>query len=100
MTALSVTCRPAFAAELAEQFGVSETALKTYFRNVYGCSFREFQQKMRMEKAMVLLIQTSDSLKSIAHKVGFSGQSKLTQAFRKYVGCTPLEYHKKAVNHV
>lgn len=88
------------AAELAGWFGVSETALKTYFRNVYGYSFREFQQKMRMEKAMALLIQTSDSLETIAHKVGFSGQSKLTQAFRKYAGCTPLEYRKKEANHV
>ena len=88
------------AAELAGRFGVSETALKTYFRNVYGYSFREFQQKMRMEKAMALLIQTSDSLETIAHKVGFSGQSKLTQAFRKYAGCTPLEYRKKEANHV
>ena len=88
------------AAELAGRFGVSETALKTYFRNVYGYSFRAFQQKMRMEKAMALLIQTSDSLETIAHKVGFSGQSKLTQAFRKYAGCTPLEYRKKEANHV
>ena len=83
------------AAELAVQFGVSETSMKTYFRNVYGYSFREFQQKMRMEKAVELLVQTSDSLCQIARRVGFSGQSKFTDAFRKYAGCTPMEYRKK-----
>ncbi|MBR2088714.1 MAG: helix-turn-helix transcriptional regulator [Oscillospiraceae bacterium] len=83
------------AAELAVQFGVSETSMKTYFRNVYGYSFREFQQKMRMEKAVELLVQTSDSLCQIARQVGFSGQSKFTDAFRKYAGCTPMEYRKK-----
>lgn len=88
------------AAEFAAQFDVSETALKTYFRNVYGYSFRDFQQKVRMEKTMELLIQTSDSLDTIARKVGFSGQSKFTQAFRKYAGCTPLAYRKKAANYV
>ena len=83
------------AAELAAQFGVSETALKTYFRNVYGYSFRNFQRKLRMDKAMELLTRTADSLDTIARKVGFSGQSRFTDAFRKYVGCSPLEYRKK-----
>lgn len=83
------------AAELASQFGISETSLKTYFRNVYGYAFRDFQQKVRMEKAMELLIHTTDPLDMIAHKVGFSGQSKFTQAFRNYTGYTPLEYRKK-----
>ena len=83
------------AAELAAQFGISETSLKAYFRNVYGYSFRDFQQKVRMEKAMELLTQTNDSLDTIAHKVGFSGQSKFTQAFRNYAGCTPITYRKK-----
>lgn len=85
------------AAELAAQFGVSETALKGYFRNVYGYSFRDFQQKMRMEKAKELLTQTADSLDQIARKVGFSGQSKFSEAFRKYTGCTPLRYRKESL---
>ena len=88
------------AAELAAQFGLSETSLKTYFRNVYGYSFREFQQKMRMEKAMELLVHTTDSLCQIARQVGFSGQSKFTDAFRKYAGCTPLQYRKKEAKYV
>jgi AraC-like DNA-binding protein len=53
-----------------------------------------------MEKAMELLTQTNDSLDTIAHKVGFSGQSKFTQAFRNYTGCTPLEYRKKEGKNV
>lgn len=88
------------AAELASQFDISETSLKTYFRNVYGYAFRVFQQKVRMEKAMELLIHTTDSLDMIAHNVGFSGQSKFTQAFRNYTGCTPLEYRKKEGENV
>lgn len=83
------------AAEFAAQFGISETSLKAYFRNVYGYAFRDFQQKVRMEKAMELLTQTSDSLDMIARKIGFSGQSRFTEAFRKYAGCTPLEFRKK-----
>lgn len=36
------------AKDLANEYGISETSLKNYFRSVYGCGYAEYQQKARM----------------------------------------------------
>lgn len=79
---------------MAEQFGVSETSVKNYFRSVYGCGFAEFQQYARMERAASLLKDTDDKLCDISLAVGYASQPKFGAAFKAFYGMTPLEYRR------
>lgn len=83
------------ARQLAERFGVSESSLKNYFSNVYGCGYAEYQHTARMGKAAELLANTENKVAEIAAAVGFSTQTKFGAAFKECYGVTPLEYRRK-----
>ena len=83
------------AKELAGQFGISETALKNYFRIVYGTGYAEYQQIKRMELSARLLQETDDKIADIAMAVGYATQPKFGAAFKACYGVTPLEYRRQ-----
>ena len=83
------------AKELARRFGISETALKNYFRIVYGTGYAEYQQIKRMERSARLLQETDDKIVDIAMAVGYATQPKFGAAFKAYYGVTPLEYRRQ-----
>ena len=39
------------AAMFAEKYGLSDTTVKSYFRNIYGYSFKAYQMKLRLQKS-------------------------------------------------
>ena len=83
------------AKELAVEFGVSETSLKTYFRGVYGCGYAEFQQILRLKNAANLLAQTDKKVIDIALSVGYKSQPKFGAAFKERYKVSPLEYRRR-----
>lgn len=76
----------------AEKYGLSATTVKNYFKNVYGYSFKEYQMKVRMEKAEELLTTTDMKLVEIAMSIGYSTQAKFISAFKKHYNMTPSKY--------
>ncbi|WP_028668084.1 chromate resistance protein ChrB domain-containing protein [Runella zeae] len=60
-----------------------------YFENV---SYGEYIRKMRIEKALDLLENTTHTLTEIAYLTGFSDQSHFTRIFKKTVGQSPSSY--------
>ena len=63
-----------------------------YFNNL---SFGDYVRKLRVEKAIEYLDQSTYSLTKIAYLTGFSDQSHFTRAFKKYTGKNPSAYRKK-----
>ena len=84
------------AAVMAENFGVSETSLKNYFRAVYGQPYGECLNELRMDKAAKLLEDGTMKVAEIAAAVGYSSQSRFAKAFREIYGIPPLEYRRRA----
>ena len=82
------------AKELATQFGVSETSLKTYFKGVYGENISVYLQKKRMKLAAHLLETTPLKISEIALQSGYDNQSKFASVFKKEYQTTPLEYRR------
>ena len=83
-------------AELSEQFGVSETSLKTYFKSVYGRTIASYLRQKRMRKAAELLTDPDRkrSVLDVALDVGYENQSKFAAAFKNEYGVPPLEYKR------
>ena len=63
-----------------------------YFDNL---SFGEYIRKLRIEKAIGYLNNSTYSLTKIAYLTGFSDQSHFTRIFKKETGQNPSAYRKK-----
>lgn len=80
---------------IAEQFGVSETSLKNYFRGVYGQNISTYLRDLRMRTGEELLLNTGLSIAEIAFQVGYTKQGKFAEIFKEQFGQTPLEYRRR-----
>ena len=84
--------------QLAEEAGISPTALKNSFRGVYGTSLYAYLRGYRLQTAQKLLQETGDSVAVIAHRVGYENPNKFSSAFRQMHAMTPLEYRRRCRN--
>ena len=80
--------------ELARQYLINPTTLKTVFKEVYGSSLAAHMKEHRMEKAAALLRETDMSVAEIAGQVGYESQSKFTAAFKEQFGQLPTAYRR------
>lgn len=69
---------------LAGQLGLSERTLQRYLKNE-GTSFKQLLEQVKMQRCDVLL-QQQFSLVKIAEALGYSDQSALARAYKKYYG--------------
>ena len=80
--------------QIAQQFGVSETSLKNYFRGVYGKNVSDYLRELRMRKAEKLLTETTLPISEIAAQIGYTKQGKFAEVFRRQFQVNPLEYRR------
>jgi hypothetical protein len=62
------------------------------FRKVFGCSPREMLQRLRMEHAKNLLLETSLSIKEISERVGYVRQHDFNRLFHRHAGVAPSHW--------
>ena len=81
--------------DLAAHFHLSPTALKQQFQKAYGTSIAAHTKHHRMEAAAHLLKTTDFSISDIARQVGYSSQSRFTEAFQQQYGQLPTAFRKE-----
>ena len=81
--------------EIADAVGFHPQYFSTYFKKQFGVSFTDYLNSYRVNKSIPLLRDTSDSILSIALTCGFNSHKSYSNAFEKYLSCTPGEYRKK-----
>lgn len=77
---------------LAQEAGMSPSALTRAFSKTYGTTLHQHVLRQRIERAKILLASTDEAVADIAYSTGFSSQSHLATAFRKITGVTPGTY--------
>lgn len=77
---------------LAQQFGLSETTLRTRFARYSGRTLRDFAYEVRMKKAMELLVDGEMAIRDIAYELGYDSQSSFSRAFHRKYGRSPRTY--------
>ncbi|MDO4280025.1 MAG: AraC family transcriptional regulator [Peptococcaceae bacterium] len=85
---------PLTIASLSRQFGISQTALKTEFRRLYGKPVRSWLVQQRMVRAAYLLDHTAMTVTRIAQECGYSSTSQFNTIFKRFYRCTPSQYRK------
>lgn len=78
-------------AELAEEYGVSESKMYKDFKLYFGKSFAETLENVRIEKACRLLDQGM-AVKEVTKQTGYSSDVSFRRAFKRVVGVNPTEF--------
>lgn len=81
--------------ELARRFLINTSSLKAGFKAVYGMPIAAYMKEYRMHQASEMLRQTDKPVALIAQEVGYTSQSKFSQAFKDVMHVLPNVYRKE-----
>lgn len=65
------------------------------FKEKMGINFKEYLQRVRVEEACRLLVNTNEKVQSISALVGYSDTDFFCAVFKKVMGDTPGKFRKK-----
>jgi AraC-like DNA-binding protein len=79
---------------LSSLAGLSRSYFSQAFRKSVGRTPHEHVVRMRIERAMALMLQRDAPLSEIALATGFCDQAHFAKAFRRAAGMTPTQWRK------
>ncbi|WP_308638628.1 helix-turn-helix transcriptional regulator [Paenibacillus silvisoli] len=77
---------------LAELVQCSPGYLSNTYSKVFNISPMKYLQKIRLSRAMELLLETTLPIREIANSIGYVSNSQFTDFFKKSLGVTPKAY--------
>ncbi|WP_425330877.1 GH39 family glycosyl hydrolase [Anaerosalibacter bizertensis] len=81
--------------EIAEKEHISYYYLSHFIKDKIGMSFQEYLNYMRLNRAVIMLKNTNNSITEISNDSGFSNISFFNKIFKENYNCTPTEYRKQ-----
>lgn len=85
---------------ICKEIGMSRASLYNKIKALADMGASDYINKLRMEKAMVLIKQTEHPIAEIAEQVGFSTSRYFSTAFKQYTGKTPTQYKEEAKKQI
>lgn len=79
-------------AELSQELGMSESKFSRFFRTATGNSFTDFVNRLRINKACQLLMETDHYITNVCYDVGFNNVANFNRRFLELKGMTPKEF--------
>jgi AraC-like DNA-binding protein len=80
---------------LARQAAMSMSKFTAAFKTYTGLSAAGYIHRLRMDKAMDMVKNTSSPLTEVADAVGYKHYTSFSTAFREQFGVTPSEFRKR-----
>lgn len=80
--------------ELLHLVPLSRRSIEMRFKKATGQTIYQYLLGVRVEHMAYLLSTTEGTHTEIAYDVGFRDLANVSRTFRKYKGCTPVEYRK------
>ncbi|MUG48248.1 helix-turn-helix domain-containing protein [Paenibacillus woosongensis] len=77
---------------MADHFGMSVSNFSHHFKKEMGQNFKEYIDRLRIQRSIQLLRESEGTLEGIAAQVGFTNTSSFIRSFKKIVGTTPGQY--------
>jgi AraC-like DNA-binding protein/DNA-binding NarL/FixJ family response regulator len=93
-TSLHFTSRNFCVRQVAEYIGLSRNYFTKIYKEISGLGFWEFVTRLRMKKAMQLLLNTDDTISAIAEAVGYNSEYHFSRKFKDYAALSPGSYRK------
>jgi AraC-like DNA-binding protein len=88
--------QPLSAAEMAAELGMSESRFSRFFRRATGNTFTDFVNRIRVNRAGQLLMETDNLVTHICYEVGFNNVANFNRRFLEVKGLTPSEFRRQA----
>lgn len=85
--------------EIAAVCGLSSAHLRRVFKATMGVSIGTFIERIRFEKARMLLSESALPLKQIAHLLGFANPGAFSTAFRRSAGVSPSMFRQMSIGN-
>ena len=83
---------------MAYELGVSYSQLRRIFMELTGENIVVYTNRLRIERAKKMLVQTDKTILEIASETGYNNDQSFNRNFKKFEGLTPGEYRKKHIN--
>jgi AraC-like DNA-binding protein/ligand-binding sensor protein len=80
--------------EAAKAAGLSSPYFSSIFKKEMGENFSAYLNRLRVERAMVMLTGTAKPLNEIAKLCGFEDQSWFSKTFKRMTGASPGKYRE------
>jgi len=84
------------AAQLAAELGMSESRFSRFFRKATGNTFTDFVNRVRVNRACQLLMDSDRLVTHICYEVGFNNVANFNRRFLEIKGMTPTEFRRQA----
>lgn len=88
--------QPLSAAQLAAELGMSESRFSRFFRRATGNTFTDFVNRLRVNRACHLLMESERRVTHICYEVGFNNVANFNRRFLEIRGMTPSEFRRQA----
>lgn len=83
-------------AEVAAELGMSESRFSRFFRKATGNTFTDFVNRVRVNRACQLLMESDRLVTHICYEVGFNNVANFNRRFLEVKGMTPTEFRRQA----
>ena len=83
---------PPSIADLATQACMSESKLRSLFKQIFGNSIFSYFQNLRMKEAARLLKAGKLSVSEVGYQLGFTNLSHFSRVFEEHIGVKPKKY--------
>lgn len=81
--------------DLGKKYYINAAYLGQLFKKQYGESFKDYLNKIRIEKSEKLLLNTDMKIYEIAEEIGYKDIDYFINKFIAINGCTPTKFRKK-----
>jgi AraC-like DNA-binding protein len=88
--------QPLSAADMAAELAMSESRFSRFFRRATGNTFTDFVNRIRVNRAGQLLMETDRQVTHICYEVGFNNVANFNRRFLEIKGVTPSEFRREA----
>ena len=93
---LGDVAKPLSAGAVAAELGMSESRFSRFFRRATGNTFTDFVNRIRVNRACQLLMETDRLVTHICYEVGFNNVANFNRRFLEIKGMTPTEFRRQA----
>lgn len=81
-------------AEIASRVDMTESSFSRYFRKTTGNKFTDFVNRLRVNRACQLLLETDQYINDICYSVGYNSLANFNRRFLEIKGTSPREYRR------
>jgi AraC-like DNA-binding protein len=85
---------------LASELGYNKNYLCGLFRQAAGCTIREYLNRLKVEKAKEMIINSDYSIMQVGAWLGFEYPHHFDRVFRQVTGMTPGQFKRQEVDEL